>query len=67
MKHISSYTRIVAPQLNTPPRRTRSAPSYNPDFDRYEREKADWIAANPDAPKDLYQSAMLTLASKCGI
>lgn len=67
MKHISHYTRIVAPQFNTPPRRTRSAPSYNPQFDRYEREKSAWIAEHPDATPEQYQTAMLDIASRCGI
>jgi len=63
MKHISEYTSMH----NSFPRRTRSAPSYNPDFDRYEREKQSWIAEHPEATPEQYQTAMLTIASRCGI
>ena len=33
----------------------------------YERRKADWVRANPEATPQEYQAAMTRIARECGI
>lgn len=58
-------SKILAPQFNHPPRKQRI--DYRPDFERYEREKADWMSVNVDATQEEFRAAMAELASRCGI
>lgn len=69
LKHISNYTRIVAPQFNTPRRNKRSAESqgYRPDFVRYEKEKRAWTDEHPLSTPWEYQEAIAQIALRCGI
>ena len=41
--------------------------TYRPRFEDYEQLKRAWIAANPKATPEQYQSAMTRIAQKCGI
>lgn len=34
---------------------------------KYERMKAEWIAANPDATAREYEAAMSLIAKSCGV
>lgn len=52
-------------QRFTPRKRNRDR--YRPDFARYEQLKAQWVADNPTASHEQYQSAMREIAEKCRI
>lgn len=45
----------------------RDYPDERTAYAAYERMKADWILANPDATPQEYQAAMRRIARECGI
>jgi len=36
-------------------------------YAEYERKKADWVQANPEATPQEYQTAMRRIALECGV
>ena len=41
--------------------------NYRPDFKRYARDKARWLAEHPAATPEKYEEAMQEIARACGI
>jgi hypothetical protein len=41
--------------------------AYMPDFALYEKLKAEWVKAHPNATPDEYQAAMVAIAQRCGV
>jgi len=45
----------------------RDYPNEQTAYAAYERMKADWVRANPEATPQEYQAAMRRIAMECGI
>jgi len=45
----------------------RDYPNEQTAYAAYERMKADWVRANPEATPQEYQAAMRRIARECGI